>query len=145
MAINQSLVVSILLIGVLGPSASLAQERVTLSAINSTRYIGSSSEAVRGNLLKPEWVVAPNPQWPAGASDISVPVTVVSECSVSKGGSLRGCRIMAESIPDRGFGQTFLRALSDARVGASSYQNDNIVFRTSATFDPPMTPAPLAD
>lgn len=145
MAIIQALGASILAIGLLGPSAASAQERVVISSINLPRFIGSPSEAVRGNLLKPEWVVAPNPQWPAGAGDISVPVTVISECSVSKGGSLRGCRIVGESIPDRGFGPAFLRALSDARVGASSYQADGIVFRTSATFDPPSTAVGLTD
>lgn len=145
MAITRMIAAAILMIGTLGASSASAQESVVISSVNSGRFVGSPSDSVRGNLLKPQWVVAPNPQWPSEANDISEPVMVTSECSISKGGSLRGCRITAESVPDRGFGLAFLRALSKARVGASSYQNESIVFQTSAIFDPPVSATGMTD
>lgn len=138
MDIAQPIAAAIVVIGIVGTSDAGAQERATVSNMNlAERYVAGPPRAVRGDRRQPDWVIAPNPQWPEEANDIAEPVTVTSECSVSKAGSLRACRIIAESITDRGFGQAFLRALGSAKVGTSSVPNDGIVFRTTATFAPP--------
>lgn len=138
MAIPLPPLAALLLIGSLVAPVAAAQERAVTSNINRLeRTVGPLPQAVRGNLFEPQWVIEPRLRWPAEATDVSGPVTVTSECSVSKGGSMRGCRIIAESLPNRGFGQAFLRALAGARVGTSAPQIEGITFRTTATFDPP--------
>lgn len=138
MAIPLRPLAAVLLIGSLVAPVAAAQERAVTSNINvHERTVGPVPQAVRGSLSRPQWVIEPRLQWPAEATDVSEPVTVTSECSVLKSGSMRGCRIVAESLPDRGFGPAFLRALARARVGTSVPQIEGITFRTTATFDPP--------
>ena len=137
MYVTSRLAAAIVVIGILGASDAGAQERATVSPINlSNRYVGALPQAVRGSVRQPDWVIAPNLRWPVAASHGSEPVSVTSECSVSKAGSLRNCHIVGESVTNREFEQAFLRALENAKVGPSSVPNEGIVYRTTATFDP---------
>lgn len=138
MVLGRSVAASVVVAVGLAAPAAVAQERATVSPMNSAaRYAVSPPAAVRANPYKPQWVIAPSPQWPEQARDVAQRVTVSSECSISNAGRLRDCRIVDESIAGKGFGQEFLRALSKARVETATVRIDTFVFRTTATFDPP--------
>lgn len=117
-----------------------AQERATPSPMNlGQRFTEQPPLTVRGDVSEPLWVIAPSPQWPDNARDIAEKVTVTSECAVSNSGGMRNCRIVHESVPARGFGRSFLRALAKAKVETSAFRSEAGAFRTTATFHPPGT------
>lgn len=139
MSLNQPVAATISMIVTLTAAVATAQEAPTSPYVErrTARVLGPPPETVRSYLSEPRWVIPPNPQWPNEAGNIAEQVTVTSECAVSNSGRMRDCRITAESIPGKGFGDAFLRALHGARVETSSYRTDARVFRTTATFDPP--------